>query len=184
VGNIKILNDFKNNIEDKINSLKKKLILNNNHISVHFLKINYEKFLNLNPNHFLLIFSYFETHDLFHIINISGEIKSRIIEIIKQYSNYIIGEFERKYLRMFKLDKKFLIFKKSKKNKRGHLKINLVLKSKIISESLKDKSITIGYKCKYPCDKESLRNVFKFDVRSPGPLSFWIMREYTNVSFK
>ena len=31
--------------------------------------------------------------------------------------------------------------------------------------------------------KEKLKNIYKFDVRPPGPLSFWVMREYTYVKY-
>lgn len=180
VDNIKILNEFKNNIEDKISNLKKKLIMNSS-LNSHFIKIDYGKFVALKNKTFFQVLQFFDTNDLFHLVNINKAIKNKLINIISDFSKLIITEFEKKYIRILKIDKKTIIFKKSKKNKRGHLKINLVLISKIFSDTLKNKSVGIGYKCKFPCDKEYLKNIYKFDVISPGPISFWVMREYTNV---
>jgi len=180
VDNIKKLNEFKNNIDDKIENLKIKLKLKN---KIKDEKLNYEKFKNLKTEIVLNFLTFLDTNDLFHMITLNREIKNQIINTIKYYTQIIITEFEKKYIRNLTIDEKLFVIRKIKKNKKGHAKINLVLKSKISSESLRDKSVMIGYTCKFPCDKESLKNVYRFDVVNPGPISFWIMREYTNVKY-
>lgn len=177
--NIKLLNEFKNNIDDKLSNLKKKL---DNNIFSKKLLMNYSKFQNIKKQNFLTILYFLDPLDLYAYFNTNKFIRFRIIEIIVEYCKNIVFNYEKLYLRFLKLDKKFILFQKYKKNKKFGLKINFVIKSQIISNKFKDKTVAFGYKSKYMCDKESFSNVYKFDVRSPGPLSFWIMREYTNVN--
>ena len=98
-----------------------------------------------------------------------------------EYGQKISQQFDNLYLKQLKSENRMIIFNKYKRNKRGHLQISLIIKAKIISDKFKDKTVSIGYKSKFPSDKEKLKNVFRFDVRAPGPLSFWVMREYTYV---
>ena len=58
----------------------------------------------------------------------------------------------------------------------------MVLQAKIISKKIEDKTVCICSINKYHLDSNSYKNIYKFDVKKPGPLSLWIMREYTNVS--
>lgn len=185
--NIKLLNNFQNNLEYKIQNLRKKLevsitpqICNQPNI----ININYEKFKSLETETFIKLIQFFDTNDLSHIIKINIEIKYKIIEKMKEFCKNVVNCYQNEYSNILKVENSVLTFKKSKKNKRVHLNINLVIKSKIIGSNCKDKAITIGYRSKFPTDKHSLKNVFKFDVCSPGPLSFWIMREYTNVKIR
>jgi hypothetical protein len=188
--NIKLYNEFQNNLEDKIQNLKKKLDINskslsNNHNNQkNIIKLNYEKFKNFKSGIFVKLIYFFDSNDISHMMKLNKEIKYKILEIIKELCKNVVNYYEKEYLRMLIVENSLLIFKKSKKNKRVHLNINLVIKSKITGNNLKDKAVTIGYKSKFPLDKECLKNVYKFDVCSPGPLSFWVMREYTNVKIK
>ena len=171
-------------MDNKIQILKQKLVTNlniNNDLQPR--RIKYEIFRDLKLQNFLNIMYFFDTNDILRMITLNREIKNKVIEIIKEQCKVLLQSYERKYLLFLKVEKGILIFKKTKKNKKLHLRINLVIISKIVSEKLTDKSVAIGYKSKFPCDIESFKNVFKFDVVSPGPLSFWIMREYTNVNF-
>jgi hypothetical protein len=193
VDNIKILNEFKNNIEDRIKNLKNKLIVPNSSTINNYSssgatnksplpKLNYEKFSKMRSQNLLNVLYFFDTNDLFHVMNLNKEIKSKFLSIISEFCKNVTYNFDKQYLRYLKSESRFLTFKKFKKNKRAHLKLNLVIKARIVSDKLKDKTVAIGYRSKFPCDKESLKNIFKFDVRAPGPLSFWVMREYTNVN--
>ena len=183
VDNIKVLNEFKNNIEDKIEDLKKKINLTKVKNWDENLKINYSKFCNLNIGIFKIILNFFDTNDILHLFILNKENKNKILDLMKDYSKSIIDLFQKKYVRILKVDSGVLIFKTVKKNKRSHLKICLGIKSKIIASNIKDQTVNIGFKSRYASDKETLKNVFKFDLVNPSPLTFWIMREYTNVKF-
>ena len=54
-----------------------------------------------------------------------------------------------------------------------------MLIAKITSKKLEEKTCTINYFSKYSLDTEVHNNCFKFDVKNPKPLSFWIFKEYT-----
>jgi len=182
VDNIKILNEFKNNIDDKIEGLKKKINLTKVKNEDENFKINYEKFRNINIEVFKNLLTFFDTNDILHLFVLNRENKNKILDLMKEYSKTIIDLFQIKYVRLLKVDSGVIIYKTVKKNKKSHLKISLGIKSKIIVNNIKDQTVNIGFKSKYASDKESLKNVFKFDVVDPSPLSFWIMREYTNVN--
>lgn len=51
--------------------------------------------------------------------------------------------------------------------------------SKISSKQLEGQTVKLAYQSRY-MDKETLKNIFKFDVKAKGPLSYWLMREYTD----
>jgi len=57
----------------------------------------------------------------------------------------------------------------------------LHIRCRIINTNLVGKTVSFGYKLKKTGDKEHHKNVFKFDVQPPCPMSFWFMREYTSV---
>lgn len=60
------------------------------------------------------------------------------------------------------------------------IQATLILIAKIINKDLEEKSCTIRYFSKYSSDKEVLSNTFKFDIKQPKPLCFWILKEYTH----
>lgn len=173
---IKKLNNFKNEIDTKIQILKQKMIITK-------VKLNYQKFKSLKPQAFLNIIYFFTPNDILHMFTLNKEIKLKVVDLFKDLCKILVQSYRKQYLTNLNLEGSLLQFVKTKKNKRLHLQINLILKSKIVSEKLIDKSVAIGYKSHYLCDKENFQNVFKFDVVKPGPISFWIMREYTTVSF-
>jgi hypothetical protein len=176
--NIKILN----NIDDKIQNLKKKIIDSTNS-KPKIEKINYEKFKNINKQAFINILYLLNSSDLLSLFSTNKHIKNKIVQSMIEYSLFFISCFEKQYVRFLKnCNENILIVSVHKRNFKKCLKINLAIRSKIVADSLVDKSVTIGYSYKFPQDKILLKNYFKFDVEGPRPLSFWIMREYTNVN--
>lgn len=175
--NMKKLNEYRSNLEEKIKGIKTQIIEAEN------IKLDYQRFSKLDLKVFNILLYFFDAIDLFQLMNLNKEIKQKFLDIFKNYSQKICQQFDNTYMRQLKSEHRLITFDKYKRNKRGHLKISLIIKAKIISDKWKDKTVCIGYKAKYPNDKEKLKNVFKFDVRAPGPLSFWIMREYTYVNY-
>ncbi len=175
--NMKKLNDYRSNLEEKIKGIKTQIIEAEN------IKLNYQRFSKLDLKVFNNLLYFFDAIDLFQLMKINKEIKQKFLDVFKNYSLKICQQFDNTYMRQLKSEQRILTLDKYKRNKRGHLKISLIIKAKIISDKFKDKTVCIGYKAKFPSDKEKLKNIFKFDVRAPGPLSFWIMREYTYVNY-
>jgi hypothetical protein len=175
--NIKILN----NIDDKIQNLKKKIIDSTNS-KPKIEKIDYEKFKNIHKQAFINMLYFLNSSDMLSLFWTNKNLKSKVLEVMIDYSLFFISSFEKQYVRYLKnCNENILAVSIHKRNSKKCLKINLIIRSKIIADSLIDKSVTIGYNYKFPEDKIMLKNYFKFDVEGPRPLSFWIMREYTNV---
>ena len=172
--NIKKLNDYKSNLEEKLKGIKSKM-------TPELVKIDYKKFSNIPSKALINLLYFFDTIDLFQITQLNKEIKTKVLNIFIDYGKRICEQFNNIYLRQIKSENRLITFHKYKRNKRGHLKVSLIIKAKILSEKFKDKTVSFGYNAKFPSDKEKLKNVYKFDVRAPGPLSFWVMREYTYV---
>jgi hypothetical protein len=183
--NIKLLNEFKNNIDGKINFLKQKLLLNNSNVNMTSLlvKLNYTRFCQLTSQCIQNILIFFDTNDLFHILNINKAIRKQMINgIINSCKLYITSIFDSKFAEHIQPYKKTISLTKYKKNKKAHTKINLILQAKILNEKLNDKTVFLKYKSKFNCDKTDYINTFIFDVKKPGPLCFWVMKEFTSVS--
>jgi hypothetical protein len=70
----------------------------------------------------------------------------------------------------------------SKNLKAKQLKILLVLKSRLISRNLINKSLHIQYFAHFPCDNNQfVQNTFLLDVKEP-PIYYWAMKESTNFN--
>jgi hypothetical protein len=173
--NIKMLNEYQNNIEERIQNLKNKIEKNK------INKLNFEKFKNLKNNSLTNILYFLDSNSFMQMFSMNKQIKEKILEILIELSYKIVKSFEMKYSNNFKIESKYITLKKILKNKKITFKIDLIIKSTVISENLINKSVIICYISKFPCDKDSFKNYFKFDIESTGPLSYWIMREYTNV---
>ncbi len=170
-----------NNIDDKIQNLKKKIIDSTNS-KPKIEKIDYEKFKNIHKQAFINMLYFLNSSDMLSLFWTNKNLKSKVLEVMIDYSLFFISSFEKQYVRYLKnCNENILAVSIHKRNSKKCLKINLIIRSKIIADSLIDKSVTIGYNYKFPEDKIMLKNYFKFDVEGPRPLSFWIMREYTNV---
>lgn len=173
LSNINLLQDYKLSLDGKIDNLKK--IINQ--------KMGYSKFKNLRNEIFINILNYFNTYDINAVMNMNSYMKHKILAILTDYSRIICNEFEKKFSKNFMLKNSQILITNIKKNRKLFSKINLVIKFQIIDANLKNKSIILGYLNKYEGESNSLKNFFRFDVRGPGPISFWVMREYTSVIF-
>ena len=173
LSNINLLQDYKLSLDGKINNLKK--IINQ--------KMGYSKFKNLRNEIFVNILNFFNTYDIYAVMNMNSYMKHKILAVLTDYSRIICNEFERKFSKNFLLKNSQILITNFKKNRKFYSKINLVMNFQITDKSLKNKSIILGYLNKYYGESDCLKNFFRFDVRGPGPMSFWVMREYTSVKF-
>lgn len=169
--NISVLHDYKLSLDGKINNLKK--IINQ--------KMGFNKFRNLSNEVMINILKYFNTYDLNPLLYMNSYMKHKLLSIITDYSRMICQEFKEKFKNYFLLKDSQIYISNNRKNRKFLSKINLVLKFQIIDSSLKNKTIILGYLSKFFGENESLKNFFRFDVRPQGPISFWLMREYTSV---
>jgi len=173
LSNINLLQDYKISLDGKINNLKK--IINQ--------KMGYSKFKNLSNEIFINILNYFNTYDIYAVMNMNSYMKHKIIAILTDSSRVICNEFEKKFNKNFLLKNSQILITNVKKNRKLYSNINLVLKFQIVDTSLKNKTIILGFLNKYYGETNCLKNFFRFDVRIPGPISFWVMREYTSVIY-
>lgn len=171
LSNVNLLQDYKLSLDGKINNLKK--IINQ--------KMGYSKFKNLRNEVLYNILNYFNTNDIYAVMNMNSYMKHKILAILTDYSRVICKEFEKKLSKNFILKNSQILITNVKKNRKLYSKINLVLKLQITDTSLKNKTVILGYLNKYYGEADCLKNFFRFDVRGPGPISFWVMREYTSV---
>lgn len=163
--------------------------------------INPERITKIQSKPFSLIITGLNSNELFSFYSCNKSIKSKMIDFIMINSKLILSEFKSCYRKMLKLEStKVEISKvgaglnksqpKTSKSNLYHLDINLVLVFELIgaanisnNQVNMDSTVAIGYSSKYYCDKESYKNNFRFEVLSKGPLIFWAMKEYTNVSY-
>lgn len=166
-----ILNDYKISLDGKINNLKK--MINK--------KIGFSRMKSLDNSIMKNILQFFDTSDLNGIFFMNKYMKNKILSIISEYAKNIKFQFEEKFKKFFLLKKSFIYINTITKRKKKFSKINFTLQFQINETSLKNKSLIVGYFCKFYGDQETHKNFFRFDVKPPGPLSFWVMREYTSV---
>jgi hypothetical protein len=149
----------------------------------YMTKINYHKFIFLKTSSIINILYLLDSETIASLFHVNKTLKRIILEIFKQFATLIIIKFREYYSSHLKLDKCLLTFQiLSREDFMNYLKINLVVKSQVINKNLKENTVTIGFNSKFYCDKEAFKNIYIFDVRDNGPLSFWIMKEYSRVS--
>ena len=149
-------------------------------------KISFDKFLsikqiNLKINPYIIILSFLNTKDIFQIFQTNKQIHELFIEVLKKELNTYIGnKFKRITKNLF--DNYSFYIGLDKNNLMKELKIYLILKAKIISESLIKKSLNFQYFAHFPCDKdEYVQNNFLLDIKQP-PLYYWAMKESTTFN--
>ncbi len=184
--NLRYLNEIKNNIEDKINKLKRKISSSKSVILIEqkpLVKLNYNKFNSLKKRSFLNLIDFQSPVELCSLYNSNKNIRYKILNILRELCGDIIANFNSTYLRKIRSNKNenMICINTIKKKEGNTISIYLTIKGTIMSNDLLSNCISIGFKSKFPCDSESYNNIIRFDVKNPGPLSFWIMREYTTV---
>jgi hypothetical protein len=194
---LKNLNEIKSHIEDKIQHLKRKISQANSfeqaetpksHMSnkkVELVNLNYKKFMGMKKESFMNLLYFFNNTDLTSLLAINRAIKFSIVNFILEKCEEVVQNFNNCYLRYLRTDKNknTVILSRTYKDKTStpNTNINLIIHAQITSNKLFDKTVNIGYKSKFQCDKESFKNIMRFDVKQTGPLSFWVMRELTLV---
>ena len=163
------MNLNQNIIESESESYKTKLDYNNfNEIILNNKKI------------FLRFISLLNSNDLFRLYNINKEIHKIILNtLILQIKKTIIPKFIEKYKELFKENKFFLIIKKTKRDKKMHIRIYLSIKSTINdnNKNIVNYSYQIINESK---NEETILNVYNFEIIPKNkPKIFWIIKEYT-----
>ena len=166
--------------------------INNNTLSVkdqnifYNVKLSLDKFMTINKislklNPYIIILSYLNTKDIFQIFQTNKKLRELFLEALKLELNmYITSKFKHITKNLFDNYSFYIGLNKSLKNKQ--LKILLILKAKIISQSLIKKSLHIQYFAHFPCDnKQFVQNKFLLDIKNP-PIYYWAMKESTNFN--
>ena len=166
--------------------------INNNTISVKDqniffnVKLSLEKFTTINNislklNPYIIILSYLNTKDIFQIFQTNKKLRELFIQALKLELNmYITNKYKRIMKNLFDNHSFYIALSKNLKAK--HLKILLVLKSRLISRNLIKKSLHIQYFAHFPCDNSQfVQNTFLLDVKEP-PIYYWAMKESTNFN--
>ena len=170
-----LLNEYKNNLDEKIQKLKK--LINKN--------MCFNKLKTLRNTLLINILQFFNSSDLTGIIFMNKFMKNKILSIFTEYGKHIKKNFENKFSDFFLLKKSFISLKQISNKRRliNLININLIIQFQINDTSLKNKSLILGYFSNFFGEIENMKNFFLFDIRPNGPLSYWIMREYTSVNF-
>ena len=203
---LKQLNEYRNSLDKTIEILKEKLekknILtsntHNNNLNTikssfpdiieseqesYKTKLDYNNFNEIilnNKKIFLRFISLLNSNDLFRLYNINKEIHKIILNtLILQIKKTIIPKFIEKYKELFKENKFFLIIKKTKRDKKMHIRIYLSIKSTINdnNKNIVNYSYQIINESK---NEETILNVYNFEIIPKNkPKIFWIIKEYT-----
>ena len=185
--------DF-NSVNMDQSSLGQTITVNNNTINTTLKdtinhkneKISLDKFKSINLislklNPYLKILSFLNFKDAFQLFQTNKNIRNLFLDALKlELNTSITNKFKKITKNLFDnysffigLDKNFI----SKE-----LKIYLILKSKIISKSLINKSLNIQYFAHFPCDdNQFVQNTFVLDIKQP-PIYYWAMKESTNFN--
>ena len=185
--------DF-NSVNMDQSSLGQTIPINNNTINTTLKdtinhkneKISLDKFKSINLislklNPYLKILSFLNFKDAFQLFQTNKNIRDLFLDALKlELNTSITNKFKKITKNLFDnysffigLDKNFI----SKE-----LKIYLILKSKIISKSLINKSLNIQYFAHFPCDdNQFVQNTFVLDIKQP-PIYYWAMKESTNFN--
>ena len=165
-------NTINTTLKDTINHKNEKISLDK------FKSIN---LISLKLNPYLKILSFLNFKDAFQLFQTNKNIRDLFLDALKlELNTSITNKFKKITKNLFDnysffigLDKNFI----SKE-----LKIYLILKSKIISKSLINKSLNIQYFAHFPCDDNQLvQNTFVLDIKQP-PIYYWAMKESTNFN--
>ena len=201
---LKQLNEYRNSLDKTIEILKEKLEKKNiftsntnnlNTIKSSFpdiiesesesykTKLDYNNFNEIilnNKKIFLRFISLLNSNDLFRLYNINKEIHKIILNtLILQIKQTIIPKFIEKYKELFKENKFFLIIKKTKRDKKMHIRIYLSIKSTINdnNKNIVNYSYQIINESK---NEETILNVYNFEIIPKNKSKiFWIIKEYT-----
>ena len=165
-------NTINTTLKDTINHKNEKISLDK------FKSIN---LISLKLNPYLKILSFLSFKDAFQLFQTNKNIRDLFLDALKlELNTSITNKFKKITKNLFDnysffigLDKNFI----SKE-----LKIYLILKSKIISKSLINKSLNIQYFAHFPCDdNQFVQNTFVLDIKQP-PIYYWAMKESTNFN--
>ena len=165
-------NTINTTLKDTINHKNEKISLDK------FKSIN---LISLKLNPYLKILSFLNFKDAFQLFQTNKNIRDLFLDALKlELNTSITNKFKKITKNLFDnysffigLDKNFI----SKE-----LKIYLILKSKIISKSLINKSLNIQYFAHFPCDdNQFVQNTFVLDIKQP-PIYYWAMKESTNFN--
>ena len=149
-------------------------------------KISFNKFLSINLislkiNPYLKILSYLNFKDAFQLFQTNKKIRELFLDALKlEINTSITNKFKKITKNLFDNYSFFIGLEKNSVSK--ELKIYLILKAKIISESLIKKSLNIQYFAHFPCDdNQFVQNTFVLDIKQP-PIYYWAMKESTNFN--
>ena len=165
-------NTINTTLKDTINHKNEKISLDK------FKSIN---LISLKLNPYLKILSFLNFKDAFQLFQTNKNIRDLFLDALKlELNTSITNKFKKITKNLFDnysffigLDKNFI----SKE-----LKIYLILKSKIISKNLINKSLNIQYFAHFPCDdNQFVQNTFVLDIKQP-PIYYWAMKESTNFN--
>ena len=165
-------NTINTTLKDTINHKNEKISLDK------FKSIN---LISLKLNPYLKILSFLNFKDAFQLFQTNKNIRDLFLDALKlELNTSITNKFKKITKNLFDnysffigLDKNFI----SKE-----LKIYLILKSKIISKSLINKSLNIQYFAHFPCDdNQFVQNTYVLDIKQP-PIYYWAMKESTNFN--
>ena len=134
-----------------------------------------------NNNPYTIILSYLNSKDTFQIFQANKKLRRLFIDALNiELNTYIINKF--KHITKNILDNYSFYIGLNKNIKNKQLKIFLILKAKIIAESLIKKSIHLQYFAHFPCDNNQfVQNTFVFDIKS-SPIYYWAIKESTNFN--
>ena len=152
------------------------------------IKLSFDKFTSLNKvslklNPYIVILSYLNTKDIYQIFKANQKIKELFIQALQLELNiYIISKFKHITKNLFDNYSFYIGLQSNNKSIIKQLKIFLILKAKIISNSLIKKSLHIQYFAHFPCDENQfVQNTFLLDIKNP-PIYYWVMKESTNFN--
>ena len=165
-------NTINTTLKDTINSKNEKISFNK------FLSIN---LISLKINPYLKILSYLNFKDAFQLFQTNKKIRELFLDALKlEINTSITNKFKKITKNLFDNYSFFIGLEKNSISK--ELKIYLILKAKIISESLIKKSLNIQYFAHFPCDdNQFVQNTFVLDIKQP-PIYYWAMKESTNFN--
>ena len=150
------------------------------------IKISLEKFISINQislkkSPYLIMLSFLNSKDIFQIFQTNKKIRELFLQSLKlELNTYIGNKFKKITKNLFDNYSFYICLDKSIRYKK--LKISLILKSKIISKNLLQKSMNFQYFAHFPCDdNQFVQNSFILDVKEP-PLYYWVMKESTNFN--
>ena len=165
-------NTINTTLKDTINNRNEKISFNK------FLSIN---LISLKINPYLKILSYLNFKDAFQLFQTNKKIRELFLDALKlEINTSITNKFKKITKNLFDNYSFFIGLEKNSVSK--ELKIYLILKAKIISESLIKKSLNIQYFAHFPCDdNQFVQNTFVLDIKQP-PIYYWAMKESTNFN--